>query len=317
MSQSIGRREFLQGVAATTILGFPFLSGCNRAKTNVVAAEPEPVESDKLLALAKSRMQSEVKPGVILVIPSDEKAASAMETSLAQILSANPELPKVENGKGKEKIEQIAGASESTIREILCQAVFICLPESFVRSKFPDVTPGVGAVLLDPDGNAAASLPHDRDMYSKPAFVAGMTKLIQGEDGKRLADYAKRQLDALRAVDRENLEHDLKALDSKRYPERQSASRNLGRFASRITAVLAAALNDRPSAEKRQRIQILFQELYSSVSADEPGPRLPFGVAWRTDNDPKVCADPCPPCGMVAVAHRSRQFIRFIAKESK
>lgn len=315
MSQAIGRREFLQGVAGTAILGFPFLSGCSRTRNKVVAAEPEPVESDKLLALAKSRMESDVKPGVILVVPSDQKASSAMETSLAQILSASPELPKVE--KGKKITEQIAGAGEPKIQEILCQAVFVCLPETLVRAKFPNLPRDVGAVLLDLDGKAVASLPREADLYSKAKFAARMTELVHGEDGKRLAAYAKRQLDALPAVDREGIEHDLKVLDSNRYSERQSASENLRRFVSRITAVLAAALKDSPSAENRQRIQILFRQLYTSVSADEPGPRLPFGVAWRTDDDPKACADPCPPCGMVAVANRSRHFIRFIAKESK
>jgi hypothetical protein len=315
MSQSIGRREFLQGVAATSVLGFPFLSGCGRTKVQVLAAgpEPQPVESDKLLALAKSRMEREVKPGVILVIPSDAKALSEMESALAHLLSANPELPKVEKGNGIR--EPVAGAP--TIQEILCQAVFVCLPETYVRSKFTDVAPKAGAILVDESGKAVASLPFESAMYSTTEFAVGMTELIHGGDGKRLSAYAKKQLNALPAGDRGRIEQDLTALDSKRFPERESASSNLKRVAPRVPAVLAAALVDNPSAEKRQRIQVLFRQVYSAASAYDAGVRLPFGVVWRKDSETAVSADPCPPCGMVAVAKGTRRFIRFLAKESK
>ena len=101
-------------------------------------------------------------------------------------------------------------------------------------------------------------------------------------------------------------------LDADAFPVREAASKKLAELAPRAPALLAEALEGAPSLEARCRITRLFDELYAATPHGQPGPRLPYGVAWASER-----VDPCPGCGLGVMPAGTRLFLRFATDKEK
>jgi hypothetical protein len=305
MHTPLARREFLKhGAAVTAVLGFPFWDHLTGADT------PEKAPAD-LLTLARERMKQEAKPGVIIVIPPDAKAAQRLANDLAGLLGAREMACGVVEPIRHKNVPAPVGAGNPAAQRLFCQAVFVCLPFEQARRAAPDLAPDTAAVLLDVAGKPVETIKTEPTLFGKD-FVARMSSFIYGKEGQHLAAVVQAQRGALGKASSEQVDAAVRDLDSNTYATRETASRRLAELAPRATALLAAALQTNPPLEPRRRIERILDDVYAAAPPEKPGPRLPYGVQWQAR-----AFDPCPGCGLSSAPLPSRQFLRFVTEKPK
>lgn len=310
MTPQLPRRDFLKQTT-TAILGLSLVD-------SLAADEKTPVKVD-WLKLARERMEREVKPGVILVVPPRQRVEVKPDAKI--------ELPQPFCTTSMQLAEQLAallgttGDPESnppypgdrSARVIFCQAVFVCLPFEQAKELHPDLTPGTAALLLGVNGQLVDTLKAEPELFGQD-FVPKMTRFLHGANGERLAATLRAQRKALGPKHCDRLDAALSNLNSDDFALRQSASRQLAEHAPRATAVLVSNMKNPPSLEVRRRIELLVDELYAAVPPGKPGPSLPFGVAWGNQE----FFDPCLGCGLGRVNRvRTRRFLEFVTEPKK
>jgi hypothetical protein len=308
MTMPLGRREFLkQNVAAGVLLGFPFLVPEETAAG--ADAAPAPATGAELLAQARQRMAESVRPGVVIVIPPDAKAAQVLAADLGRLLGADDACEELVVRKVRVMGPQqpaAHGPTDPTVQRLFCQGVFVCVPFADVQKAFPDLKPGTAAVLLNAEGRAADCAPAEAGLFGKDVAVK-LTQFLHGAKGERLAAAAAAQREALGTALSGQLDAALRDLDADGFAEREAASKKLAELAPRAPALLAAALRDATELEPRRRLERLFTDLYQTEPPAKGVTRLPYGVRFES-----VHVDPCPGCGMGTLPPGSRQFVRFI-----
>jgi hypothetical protein len=315
MTLPLNRRDFLRrNAAAGLILGLPLLEGCDSTGGGEPrAASGLSAVGDELLGQARQRMKKEIKPGIVLVIPTDRAAAKTLATELPKALSLTAggcAVPRVGAVKGGPAAPDAVGPclpGDAALRRLLTRVVFVCLPADDVRIAFPATRPDAAAVLLDVAGKPVDQLASRADLYSKD-FAAAMTKFVSGPKGEHAAAVRDAQREALGKAKAAKFDDFVRDLDSDRFAARETASKQLAETAPQTTALLAAAFDKAEYPEGRRRIDKIFEDLFLGAPAGTAGVRLPYGVEI---DQPRV--DPCPACGMAFVGDQAVAFVRFTA----
>ncbi|MBL8797951.1 MAG: hypothetical protein JNM56_28900 [Planctomycetia bacterium] len=318
--QAFARREFLQHTTSA-ILGFPF-AACiadaadaakkplptNAADLPTKGQAPLPVAPEELLKAARERMKQEHKPGVVIVVPADAKAAGKLGNDLAALLGGkNPACAVGEPRPFQQP--STAGAGNLDAHQLFCQAVFVCLPAEAARKAFPRLRADSAAFLFDDAGKIVDEVKASENLFSAD-FVSQLTSLLHGKQGERLAATAQAQRAALGKEAAQRADTALRSLDSEQFFIRQQASVVLGELAPRATALLAAELRKQPPLETRRRLETFFEQIYGEASEEKPSARLPFGAQWQG-----MRVDTCPTCGRGSVAAPTRLFLRFLIQD--
>lgn len=304
---ALNRRAFLrQGLAASAILGFSLRDG--------FAAVPSvgklPTTPD-FLALALAKMKREIKPGIVIVIPTEAAKATHLANELAELIGSQDQNCCVDRPSGRAKgFPPAVGAGNPNARLLLCQAVFVCLPPDQVKTLCPDLKADSALVLLDLQGKPVEQLKADPNLFGKE-FVSQMREILYGKQGERLAATIKAQREALSKEEAGNLDKALANLDAEDFATRQAASEQLKTLAPRSTAAIASLLRGGPSLEVRMRVERIFKDLQTAPADQAPSdPVLPYGLQWQT-----VHVDPCPGCGQSFVDNSARNFLRFVTAQ--
>jgi hypothetical protein len=316
MDRSAERRALLSYAAASSLLlGFPLLSRAaengrdlliNPQVLDAVPARREaagdherlpppaplpprkPATPDQLMSRALERMKRERKPGVVLVVPKEPERAAALSDSLtALVLSRRAEA-----------------------HQVLCEAVYVCLPAADVAKRFPRREPGWTAILLDETGRQIAG-----DVLAfDDTFAAQFSELLHGPHGRLLRERAAAHRKAMGPERCATFDRLVTALSHDNPKTREWATDQLGSFSPTASAALAEAARTTDSAEARLRLKGVFTRQYLAAAYDQPGPRAVLGAEWtqevrqvRVEREPA----PCMECGMARAPARSRSFIRL------
>jgi hypothetical protein len=190
---------------------------------------------------------------------------------------------------------------------MLTQAVFACAPR---RSGDAKERPAgeIVVLLLDPAGNTVAEWPADQPLFGE-GFHERLAAFLDGKRGERLAARARTQRAALDVEDAKRVDADIAALDSDEFAVREEANARLKPLAAKIQALLAESLRDKPSLEKRRRLERLFDAVYDDATAKKPGALLPYGVRWQLRE-----RDACPGCGLGSAPPTSRKFLAVLTQ---
>lgn len=305
MSLPLPRREFLkQSAAASVILGFPFLHTSAQVPKNGSQAD--------FMKLAQERMKQENKPGIAIVVPPNPEAAELLGEQLARLIGVSGPLTQVDRevrGKGIH-LFPIGGGDAATHR-LFCQAVFVCQATDPPPQPGPAIKPEVSLVLMGENGWPQERVTIGLDQFGKD-FTSTVTQLLHGEKGERLALTVKAQRAALGAEACAKFDKALAQLDADEFQTREAASKQLGQLAPRATALLAAALEKKPTPEVRRRLEEIFDNLHAATPQDKPGLRMPYGAEWKTRT-----VDPCPPCGLSQAPNPTRVFLNFVTTKAK
>lgn len=307
-----GRRGFLRH-SALAVLGFPFVDHLLAAE---IAGEP----AKDLLALARERMKSEKKLGVVVVVPAKAEDARKLENDVAQLLGGHntkcAQFPTKDNNHQPRLLEGV----DPAIQALLCQAVFVCLPAAKAKEAFPDLPADAALVLLDLDGKPAATVAAHPDLFGK-RFKEQLTALLHGKDGARLAAVIQAQRQALGKDLAARFDTAIRDLDSEQFAVRQAAAQLLAELAPRATGILATAYRPGLPLETTRRLDQLFTAMYNATPPNQPSARLPYGAQW-VETRPNGCAGgfgegAVEKCGRSSVPPESRIFLRFLTEKPK
>lgn len=314
MGSELGRRAFLQqNIAAGLVLGLPLLRAT--AGPSLAKVGPPPISGAELLDQARKRMKDELRPGVVLVIPTDPGRVGSLTNALGRLMAPPdgcdvPAAPvKAVKTPEKKAVAAVCGATDPALQRLFCEAVFACVPVDDVRAAYADVRADAALVLLDAQGKFLADLPYAPGLFEKD-FVTRLTEFVHGPEGKHLASAARAQRAALGEAKSAALDRSLADLDSDDFSQREQASRHLGGLAPRAPAVLVRGIQDVSTLEARYRLERIFSARFAAL-ADCPGDRLPYGVRFEA-----VAVHSCPGCGMAILPQSSRQFVRFLATKA-
>jgi hypothetical protein len=267
-----------------------------------------------LLAQARQRMTEGVRPGIVIVIPPEPKAAQVLAADLGRLLGAGDACDETVVRKVRIRGPQqpaANGPTDPAVQRLFCQAVFVCIPFADVQKAFPDLKPGTAAVLLNAGGRAADCAAAEVGLFGKDAAVK-LTRFLHGAKGEYLEATAASQRAALGTALSGQYDAALRDLDADGFAEREAASKKLAELAPRAPALLAAALRDATELEPRRRLERLFSDLYQTEPPAKGVARLPYGVRFES-----VHVDPCPGCGMGTLPPGSRQFVRFLTDKTE
>ena len=290
----LSRREWLvraTGVAAgaALIYGLPALSAAGGEEPTEKKTPKRPPWLDEALA----EMRRTKAPGVAIVVPVDDgteerkKEREALRAAIATLMSG----PSYE------------------AKELLVEAVWVCVPGAFVEAK-----PGETAVLIEAlaDGGAKRVAGSTMEFSSEKEFVEGAAALLRGE--RRLEERAKkaRTEEVARQIAR------LLGTDD----EWQDALPRLTETFPTVRAAVIQARIDAKEEEHRARLQQVVESYYlqqALSAASRPVRHLPFGAKWEREQLPADAPDPCPPCGMAVVLASGRVLLEFLteAKQAK
>jgi hypothetical protein len=290
------RREFFgQASVLSLIIGFPRL---------VPARDKGPAED--WLAKAVERMKAESKPGVVLRVPEKPEARRELALRLVKLLDS----------------------TEPRVRQVFCEAVFVCLVPDDIKAAIADSKPAETVVLIDADRRRIEGAEMaTADFADADAFRSKMFRLLHGEDNRRLEARAKAQSspEALAA---------LVKLGSEVPEERDRASAVLRKDCAVLVPAMILHYRKTEDLETRTRIDLILKEHYAAFSDQESGPRLPYGMAcqvpvphggcgapfhwdWEDERNctPKPAGLPPPACGMAAIPQApARKFIKFLSR---
>jgi hypothetical protein len=323
------RRQFLaRSTAAAAVLGFPFVG--RSAADGAAPADRPTIDYAALFATARERMQSEHKPGVVIVIPPGEDDAVALELAITFLLAPTLVGPALVDGKFVEH----AGPAPATAR-LFTRAVFVALPRDEVQARLPGADVHALCLILDAAGNVVEAvpvpaMPADQAARALPTaalgadFATALNARLDGPDGRQLAADAKAQRAALadggKEIDRLL---DLLADDSER--TRQLASQGLAQQATTAAAILLEKAKT-AGPVLAERIDGAFVAACSGIKAGTAAPHLPYGVAWRAFKVFEGCGATtvkigdraillgvvAVECGLSRPGPAARRFLRFL-----
>ncbi len=287
------RRAFLRDSLATSaVLVFPFLVRADKGPAVLVGA---------VVASALRRMQDENKPGLVIVVPAEAEKAQVRINALSDWLGGvEMPLPRGSEEKIPEGLEADAGAA---VRQLLCQAVLVCVPRPEAQKRWGLQETTEYAVL-----NADGKVLSESAATEKPSrLTPALLELVHGPRGEHRAAYARRQKAALGEESTARITSALRNLDSPDFTTRQEANEQLAPLAAKVPAVLAEVLANKPNLDFRHRVEGLFDEVYRTAPKNEPGIRQPFGTRW----DKEICS---VDCGLACPSPSARLFLRVFTE---
>lgn len=284
------RRTFLKrSAAASVMLGFPLLSRF---------AEAEPcTDKPAVLKEALARMKDEHKPGVALLFPNDAGMQNKLGRDLEELLS-----------------EDKAG-----VKQLFCEAVFVCLRPTDAATHFTQHKSQGAAVCLNPDGDVVDTWVIEPWQF-RERFVAEIGALVHGKNGERSRQWADAQRKTIGDQTSSRLDRALKQLGAERPSDRDAAQKELAEVAPKATSVLGLARIQTDDPEVRHRIDAVFTGLFAGAAKDKASVRLPYGVEWAEGS--LGCGGRCSiaerevavACGIARVAPASRKYLRFVTE---
>jgi hypothetical protein len=199
--------------------------------------------------------------------------------------------------------------------DLFCQAVFVVLSESQVRSHFPKVDGRPDRILLDPAGNPLAWDAAGVAMYVDSAkFSTSFRSFIHGAEGGRLTERAK----AIEETMSESLRQAARDLGADSGDERAKSALILTRNVEKITPYLAFLQQQGATEEVRRQAKLLLRRYFATLVQEGIGTRLPYGSYLVKFVGSCSCYVPESEvtimCGMGRASKRSRKFVSFLAK---
>ena len=272
---TLDRRSFLIGSAAA-----PLIYGLRE----LAAGEQD--QDPTWMAEALARIKQTGRWGVVLVLPADAMARFRFGQQL-WALTAFP----------NEDLEAHA---------LFCEIVVVVMTGELARKKFA-VDPASTRILLSHEGKVLESDTEPVLLERSKEFAASLKRFLHGDGSKRLAARAAEVAKTLSP----ELQDALVKLGSELAEEQAAAKLTLARHVESVTVPLAY-LGEAAAAElTRKRAFNLLTGYYASLSAKEPGSKLPYGATG-----PHYYA-PCRTCGEACVPARSAQFLRFLVPGEK
>jgi len=226
---------------------------------------------------ALAEMKATKSPGVAIVLPADKDARAALLAEL-QALLQNPSF---------------------NAQVHLVEAIYVVVAGLHAGAK-----EGETLVLLDADGKRVAA---STTKVTAADFAKTVRPLLR--DGDRLATRAK-------AARTPEFEKALAALLGKDLAKSGAAAESLASdFVAMGPAVLAAHEAEKEE-EAKQRLAYVISRAFARRRGDagaESERPLPFGTKWKVA--PLPLEDPCPPCGRMMIAPRSRDTLEYLVKD--
>lgn len=203
---------------------------------------------------ALARMRSEGKPGIVILVPSDEGAAAVLADQLARAYDDG-------------------GAPA---RRVLCEAVVVCVREG---TSIDGASSGWNLLLLGPDGKALDGC-HAPAADLGARFAPIVEGLLRGKDDARIAERGSAECAAIGADAVRRFNDAVVAIAEGEFDEREAASRVLAELAPQTVAMLALAFARSSDPEAQARIQTALDGVYGAGPDGVPGPRQPYGASW-------------------------------------
>jgi hypothetical protein len=240
------------------------------------AAEPEAPPPWFTAALAE--MKATKSPGVAIVLPADKDARAALLAELQQLLRTP--------------------SFDAQVH--LVEAIYVVVAGLHAGAK-----EGETLVLLDAGGKRVSA---STTKVTAADFARTVRPLLRDGDG--FATRAK----AARTPEFEKALAELLGKDTAK--SGAAAERLASDFAAIGPAVLAAHEAE-ADAEAKPRIAYVISRAFArrrgDVGAESERP-LPFGTKWKVA--PLPLEDPCPPCGRMMIAPRSRDTLEYLVKDA-
>lgn len=245
----------------------------------MVLLAPLRADAGDALAQALARMSSEGKPGIVVVVPSEETAAAVVADQLGRVF--------IEGG--------------APARRLLCEAVLVCVREG---TSIDGADPDWNLLLIDTNGKAIdGRRAPAADLGRQFTSIAG--DLLHGDGDARLTERAASESAALGADVAKRIDAAVAVLGEGEFDEREAASRVLAELAPRAVTIIALAFARSSDPEAQARIQAVFDGMYESGPDGVPGPRQPHGAVWAESE-----VDAWNLGATVASPHR-RRFLLF------
>jgi hypothetical protein len=270
------RRGFL--IQAGAILGLP-LVGCKRS----------PPVPTYCFQQAVKRAAADTKLGVAIVLPADRTLRCTLGHHLVSLAHG--------------------GAPEA--REILVEAVFVCIERGDLAACIPGARADDTVVVFDETGRFVQGLPLDYDKFADH-LIDVARGLVHGDQNERLRDRAE----ALRKQASPAL---LRAIADPDPPENYSY---LSRGAGQMLPLLIYERLTTRSDTHRTAFASLIQTHVATVEDEGPRRRLPYGIV--TQEYEGGCGQPAceeeererggVACGMAVATGPSRSFLRFASR---
>ena len=289
---SFNRRTFLKLTAAA-----PCIFGLRQLLRQEADARPEWFKQ------ALARMKERKLHGVVVVAP-----------------AADPE--QLDFGR---KLWDLLDGDAADAHELFVTGVFIVVTPALAGATGVRTSDELGnRFLLNPDGKRIAADSVEFKVFeTADAFVASFAPLLHGESDKRL----KTRADELAAAAPAAVLNSLRDLEADTLETREKGSAALLERAADFAPLYAYKRRTDPDPEVRLRLRAILESHYSSLTANQPGGRLPFGSRVpkfraggcggmvEAHENPKEDLDVMVDCGMARVGDRKvRMFLRFLTK---
>lgn len=246
-------------------------------------------------------MRAEGRPGLVIVVPDD---AQSLWNASAQVT------PIIRGG-------------DLAAREVLSQAVVICMRVSQARDRIAGFGGRPGAMILIDDTATMIDVGGSWDDLTPERFGPAAARVVFGEFDTRLQERADRVRDAMSDEDREAFEN----LAGPEWRVREQATDTLAGRAAELTPLLVWMGRHESDLEVAGRCQEAFLRHFDSLGEGAAGRRLPFGVRWRERGGCGDITSACQveeeelerqsagmsvACGMAMVTEDERLFLQFL-----